>query len=253
MCKTFNAWSALTAAAQKVRADHEPFRYDLVNAGRDVLARLSTPLSQNFTDAVFPSGGHAPSADAVSRTGNLYVELLRDLDTLVATDQAFLLGSWITMARRFGENATDCEAKGMSVITSCEDFYEWNARVQVTSWNPTMKGAAQVPGGPIDYAAKHWNGLIGGYYRERAARLLKLAQDAAAQRKPLASSTVNRMKAEIAYEFQTDFHTKYPESPVGNAVEVSKQMMEKYSHYFSSCGSPPSPAHPLPGEATTII
>jgi alpha-N-acetylglucosaminidase len=237
MCKTFKAWSALSAASAHVAADREPFRYDLVNTGRDVLARLSTPLSQNFQDAVEPSAGHAPDAKNVQETGSMYLDLLKDLDTLVGTDKAFLLGSWITMARRFGENASDCNAKGMTVIHSCEDFYEWNARVQITSWNPTLKGAAKVPSGPIDYAAKHWNGLIGGYYHERALRLQKMAIKAAKQHKPLQTHSVDRMKAEIAYEFQTDFATKYPEVPVGDAVQVSKQMLQKYSHFFSSCGT----------------
>lgn len=50
-----------------------------------------------------------------------------DLDRLVGTDSAFLLGPWIQAARAWGDNATDCGAK----FASCGDFYEWNARTQV--------------------------------------------------------------------------------------------------------------------------
>ena len=42
-------------------------------------------------------------------------------------------------------------------ITSCAKFYEWNARTQLTTWNPTPKDGG-IPGGPIDYASKHWSG-----------------------------------------------------------------------------------------------
>ena len=43
---------------------------------------------------------------------------------------------------------------------ACADFYEWNARSQLTTWNPTPPGAAKKPDGPDDYASKHWSGLI---------------------------------------------------------------------------------------------
>jgi hypothetical protein len=71
----------------------------------------------------------------------------------VGTDTAFMLGPWIAMARKFAGNATDCVGTGYPTITSCEKFYEWNARVQLTTWNPTPQGATKIPGGPIDYVS----------------------------------------------------------------------------------------------------
>jgi hypothetical protein len=56
---------------------------------------------------------------------------------------------------------------------------EWNARVQVTTWNPVPPGATAIPGGPIDYASKHWSGLISGYYQSRAAMAMRMAGAAA--------------------------------------------------------------------------
>ena len=74
--------------------------------------------------------------------GEYYAEVLNDVDALVGTDSAFLVGPWIEMAKLFGENATDCVPSSMTdypTITSCPAFYEWNARVQLTTWNPTGK------------------------------------------------------------------------------------------------------------------
>merc|ERR1712107_83809 len=140
--------------------------------------------------------------------GKVYMEVLKDLDELVGTYQAFLLGSWLAMARQFGSGASDCYATAApDVIHSCEEFYEWNARVQTTSWNPTLKGAAKVPDGPIDYAGKHWNGLIRDYYHERANRSLKIALDAATSKKAIDNATVDRMRAELAYEWPTALST----------------------------------------------
>ena len=59
MCDVFGAWRALLAAAERAVAVAgaldgdgdalgEPFRYDLVNTGREVLAQLALPLSLDF-------------------------------------------------------------------------------------------------------------------------------------------------------------------------------------------------------------
>jgi len=138
------------------------------------------------------------------------------------------------MARYFGHNSTDCPANEQPTIRSCPDFYEWNARVQLTTWNPTTASAKSVPGGPIDYASKHWNGLIGDYYRVRAQRTQALALTAAAAGKPVASADVDQMRATLAYEWTTATN-KYPTTPVGDALALSKEMHAKYSPYYATC------------------
>ena len=107
LCRTYTAWGALLAAATyAVGPGVEPYRYDLVNLGREVLAQLSTPVSMNFSDAL---KAKAPlDADLLKATGGLYTDLLADIDALVATDSAFLLGPWIAAARAWGSNSTDC-------------------------------------------------------------------------------------------------------------------------------------------------
>ena len=41
------------------------------------------------------------------------------------------------------------EVHGGSVSTRRADFYEYNARVQLTTWNPTPSHAKKEPSGPI--------------------------------------------------------------------------------------------------------
>ena len=103
-------------------------------------------MSQNFSDAISQA---KLDSKLISQTGTLYAALLSDIDTLVGADPAFLLGSWIGMARDLAGNATDCAGSSWGV-TTCPDFYEWNARVQLTSWQPTPKGASVIPDGPND-------------------------------------------------------------------------------------------------------
>ena len=226
LCLTFQAWGALLAAAEsEVDPTQEPFRYDLVNLGREILAQLSTPMSNNFSDAF---NAHTLDPIRLQQTGQAYIDLLGDIDALVGTDSAFLLGPWISAARKWGEGASDC------ADMPCTDFYEWNARSQLTTWNPTPYGASVIPDGPIDYASKHWAGLISDYYQERAKRVLAQAMYDAAASRPLNLTAVEQLKATLAYTWTTATNA-YPSEPVGDTVAVSKTMLAKYAPFFSSC------------------
>ena len=73
------------------------------------------------------------------------------------------------------EGDDDCIADGFPTVVGCTHFYEWNARVQLTTWNPTNSSVLKIPSGPNDYASKHWSGLIADYYGVRASLLLNQA------------------------------------------------------------------------------
>ena len=80
LCTIFNAWGQLLSAAEGAAEGStpngldltkEPFRYDLVNLGRELLAQLATPLSMNFSDAIKP-GNAKPDAAAIRSTGYVF-------------------------------------------------------------------------------------------------------------------------------------------------------------------------------------
>ena len=143
LCLEWQSWGSLNDAAPAVAAAAataglpplpETFRYDVVNTAREVLAQLSTPLLLNFT-AAFNGSMTPAAAPAIRANGALFVELLSDLDALLATDTAFMLGPWLALARKLGGTATDCAADNVAVpggIGSCADFMEWNAKAQLT-------------------------------------------------------------------------------------------------------------------------
>lgn len=141
-----------------------------------MLAQISTPFSVDFFNAVT---ANPLNATLIRHTGEQYRRLLLDVDALVSHDYAFLLGPWLEEARAWGANSSDCdgmisEENRDDLSANCERFYEWNARVQLTSWNPVPKGKG-VPEGPVDYAGKHWSGLIRDFYHVRAAAFQKQA------------------------------------------------------------------------------
>jgi alpha-N-acetylglucosaminidase len=139
LCGAVRAWDLMILAVQEAKTaggdifeilhnDNEPFRYDLINLGREVLAQLSTPMALNFTDA---TNQGVLDQDELIEKGMLYIELLDDVDALVGTDQGFLLGPWLESARKWGESeAKDCYSEILN-STDCSHFYEFNARCQM--------------------------------------------------------------------------------------------------------------------------
>ena len=241
LCMTWGAWGALlnaSAAAAAAAPLAEPLRYDLVNTGREVLAQLAAPVSLNFSDATRAA---APlDAARLGATGEFYLDLLADVDELVAADAAFLLGPWLAASRSLAAGgAEDCVMHGAGALP-CADFYEWNARAQLTTWKPCLEPACAIMFDkytPTDYASKHWSGLISGYYRARAEQLLLQALEDAAAGRALDGAAVAARNAALAFGFQRDFGNAFPLEPVGDAVEVSARMRAKYAAWFApTCG-----------------
>ena len=236
LCRIHEAWGHLIHASEGsdlLAFDTEPFIYDLVNTGREVLANIATPASLNFSDAF--SRPTVMDKDELIRTGSFYIELLKDIDTLVSTDSAFLLGPWIESARRLGEGRSDCVSSLLDNPSGdCQRFLEWNARTQITTWKPASKESTAIPQGPIDYAAKHWQGLIRDYYARRAQLTLEQAVKDEAAGRPLNKTAINLVRAQLAYAFTTS-DNKYPMSPIGKATAVSRVMYDKYAEWFVSC------------------
>ncbi len=48
-------------------------------------------------------------------------------------------------------------------------FHIYARNVQITTWDPTPKGSAKPGRETVDYASKHWAGLIRDYYARRVS------------------------------------------------------------------------------------
>ena len=104
------------------------------------MAQLSSPVALNFSDAV---ARDPLDRDTLILTGSFYIELLRDLGTLVGHCDAFRLSPWIASARALasrdaaGSVQRDCFSPTLANKTDsgcCSKFFEWNARCQITTW-----------------------------------------------------------------------------------------------------------------------
>lgn len=246
LCLEWSAWGSLNTAATVVAAAvggpgrqlPEPFVYDLVNTAREVLAQLSSPALLNFSFSF--SGAPTVFANEVTKSAAIYLDLLHDLDSLLATDTAFMLGPWLASARKLGGAADDCIAMHLAEpIGRCDDFMEWNARAQLTTWYPVLGSSAapevQQSGRDHDYARKQWSGLIKDVYIPRAKLYRDLGVRTAELRTKFNATEAAGSYARLAYTWQTGFPSSYPVLPVGDAVAISTALRNKWAPYFSAC------------------
>ena len=75
------------------------------------------------------------------------MELFDDLERILASNENFLLGTWLK----------DAKALGLDEMEKMN--YEYNARNQITLWGPN--------GEIRDYANKQWSGVIVDYFKPR--------------------------------------------------------------------------------------
>ncbi|KAK2637020.1 hypothetical protein Ddye_031812 [Dipteronia dyeriana] len=137
------------------------YRYDLVDLTRQVLSKLS---NQVYLDAVIAF--QRKDVKALNHHSQKFLQLIKDIDVLLASNDNFLLGTWLESAKKLAVNPSE------------KRQYEWNARTQVTMWYDTNKiTQSQLH----DYANKFWSGLLEDYYFPRAltyfSQLLKNLRD----------------------------------------------------------------------------
>lgn len=199
--QTIAAWHALQQAAEELGAA-DTYRYDLVNVARQVLSNHASVLHQEVVKA-----WSAKDAAALASASDRFLQLLDDLDELLATRREFLLGRWLEDAKRWGTSEAE-RAK-----------FEWNARRVLTLWGE----------GPAidDYARKQWSGMMAGYYRPRWERLFRELERCLQQGKPFDEKAFHQALRPWMADWSSA-RENYAVEPQGDAVAVAKKLWAKY-------------------------
>ena len=141
------------------------YEYDLVDITRQALADQGR-IQYHHTIADYK----AFDVEAFKRDSRRFLQMLLLQDELLATRTEFRLVHWTKAARDCG---TSPEEKRL---------YEWNARVQITTWGNRF---CADNGGLRDYAHKEWQGLLSDFYYPRwKAYFDALLEQMEAQMKP---------------------------------------------------------------------
>ena len=147
-----------------------------------------------------------------------FLELLMMQDKLLGTRKEFKVGNWIQQARNLG------------ITPEEKDLYEWNARVQITTWG--NRYCADI-GKLRDYAHKEWNGLLRDFYYKRWEKYWQVLQDQLDGKLPVLpvgnSSTPTADNPAMTIDWYaleepwTLAKNTYAASAEGDCIEVAKE------------------------------
>lgn len=201
----YNPDDVIRAARLMVEASHEVkandnFRYDLVDVTRQAIAEQARYVYDEVVAAY-----KAKDRKMFDYTTKRFLDILLQQDRLLSSMPDFMVGGWIRSARNLGQNEQE------------RNHYEWNARVQITTWG--NRSAAEY-GGLREYAHKEWNGVLADFYYPRWKAYFE-ALAATLDGKPMKDIDFYAMDEKWTLQ-----HNVYPYEAQGDAVEFSQTAFE---------------------------
>ena len=189
----------LTSVAEKYRGNNN-FEYDLVDICRQALADQGRKQYLK-TMADYKSF----SRQEFKKDSDRFLKMILLQDKLLGTRQEFRLGHWIEEARNLGKTAEE------------KDLYEWNARVQITTWGNRI---CADNGGLHDYGHKEWQGLLKDFYYLRWSTFMKsLASQLSLQNTP----RIDWYGLEEPWTLQK---SPYSSKAEGSPIDVAKEVID---------------------------
>ena len=200
--KLSKAWRALDEASSEL-GQTDTFRFDLVNVARQALVNHAGVLQSDIAKA-----RKANDVARFEQASKHFLQLIADVDELLATRKEFLLGDYLEDARRWGDTK-DERAK-------CE----WNARRVLTLWGQALE--------LNDYAGKEWSGMFNGYYALRWKNYLDAVAESMRNNKPFDDAKYEKDSVTWTAAW-ADNHETYSAKPRGDSVAVAHRLLVKYT------------------------
>ena len=222
---TRDAALMMIRVADKYRGNNN-FEYDLVDITRQALADQARLQYQRAI-----ADYKAFAVKDFDSDYRKFLLMLLTQDKLLGTRSEFRLGHWTEAALACGSTPEE------------KKLYEWNARVQITTWGNRYCADT---GGLRDYAHKEWQGLLKDFYYPRWETYFNaLADQMKAQQKPQpdllgggpnASKTAAELfQMALPQEVTLDYYAieepwtlrqnPYTAAPEGSPVDVAKEVM----------------------------
>ena len=205
--------------------------YDLVDITRQAMADQAR-LQYQHTIADYK----AFNIDGFRRNADRFLQMLLLQDELLGTRTEFRLGHWTQAAIACGNTPEE------------RRLYEWNARVQITTWGNRYCADT---GGLRDYAHKEWQGLLRDFYYVRWKTYFDaLQQQMEAQTRPQpellgggpnANKTASELFAlALPQEVKVDWYAleepwtlkqdTYTAAPEGDALGIARKVIDFLTH-----------------------
>lgn len=193
------AWALMLKSEVTNPTDY--YKFDVINLGRQVLGNYFTVARDAFTEAY-----KRKDIKEVEIQGRKMMGIINDMDELLATNNNFLLGKWLSDAEVFGRTKAE------------KAYYSEDARKIITIWGGNLS----------DYASREWSGLMKDYYGERWQLFITDATEALKNRVLFDEKVFNKKIADFGKNWVK--RTKiYSSVPSGDYLKTSKALHEKYA------------------------
>ena len=189
----------LTSVAEKYRGNNN-FEYDLVDICRQALADQGR---KQYLKAM--ADYKSFSRQEFKKDSDRFLKMILLQDKLLGTRQEFRLGHWIEEARSLGKTAEE------------KDLYEWNARVQITTWGNRI---CADNGGLHDYGHKEWQGVLKDFYYLRWSTFMK---SPASQLSLQDTPRIDWYGLEESWTLQKN---PYSSKAEGSPIDVAKEVID---------------------------
>ncbi|KAG8097408.1 hypothetical protein GUJ93_ZPchr0013g37055 [Zizania palustris] len=183
------------------------YRYDLVDLTKQSLSKLANEV---YLDAL--NSFQKRDSDGLNFHTKKFLELIVDIDTLLASDDNFLLGPWLE------------SAKSLAMTENERKQYEWNARTQVTMWYDNTKTEQSKL---HDYANKFWSGLLKSYYLPRASKYFTLLTRSLQENRRFPLEEWRKDWISYSNKWQSGKEL-YAVKATGDALAISRSLFTKY-------------------------
>ncbi|XP_031504015.1 alpha-N-acetylglucosaminidase isoform X2 [Nymphaea colorata] len=183
------------------------YRYDLVDLTRQVLSKFANQVYREAIHAFQVNDLHYLTVQSKK-----FIDLIKDIDILLGSNDNFLLGTWLE------------SAKGLGTSPQEKQQYEWNARTQVTMWYDNTKTKQSML---HDYANKYWSGLLEDYYLPRACTYFGYLLKSLRENR---SFPLDQWRGEwIAYSNKWQAGSQlYSVKATGDSFSISRSLFRKY-------------------------
>jgi alpha-N-acetylglucosaminidase len=195
------AWDRMMEAIPACK-NSDGFQYDMADVTRQALANYARPLQEKWVQAY-----REKNVAGFTEYSARFLELMDDMDKLLATRKDFLLGPWIADARHWGTTPDE------------KNLYERNAKDLVTLWGDAAS--------PLhEYSCRQWSGLLGDFYKPRWERYFGMLQTS------MGTGMMDQdafEKSISEWEWQWVNERKdYPTNVSGKTINVVEGLYKKY-------------------------
>ncbi|QTD36380.1 alpha-N-acetylglucosaminidase [Polaribacter batillariae] len=197
------AWTIFVNQAQHFK-NNEGFEYDLLDITRQVLANHSQTLHKNMVSAFYKK-----DKKNFEKIAEEFLQLLDDQNTLLNSNEHFMLGKWIKDARERGTNPLE------------KDLFEYNARTQITTWSFQDSNLHE-------YSHREWAGLLSDFYKPRWEMFINFLKEKLDNK---------NAKAPNYYTFEeawTKQKNTFPSKPINKTLKQVQRIYNKYHNKIKS-------------------